>query len=221
MTAMTPDETAAFVLANTFPLVAPLVPELCLRLATEVVPLWQMTEAEFEATGLPPPYWAFAWAGGQALARYLLDHPAAVSGKRVLDFGAGSGLGGIAAAKAGAASVLATDIDPLARAAIGFNAAANSVRIEITGEDVIGRSGLGEIILVGDMCYEQPLAGRIEAWLRAEVRAGRIVLLGDPGRTYFPKTGFEKLASYAVKTTRDLEDTDVRNTGVYRLLADA
>ena len=218
---MTPEEATAFVLANTLPLAAPLVPELTLRLATEVVPLWQMTEAELDATGLPPPYWAFAWAGGQVLARYLLDHPAAVAGKTVLDFGAGSGLGGIAAAKAGARAVLATDIDALARAAITLNAEGNGVSIAVTGEDVIGQAGLGQILLIGDMCYEQPLAGRIEAWLRAEVRGGRTVLLGDPGRTYFPKTGVEKLASYAVKTTRDLEDADIRNTGVYRLLPDA
>jgi predicted nicotinamide N-methyase len=217
---MTPQDATAFVLANTLPLMAPLVPELILRLATEVVPLWQMTEADLALTGLPPPYWAFAWAGGQALARYTLDHPETVAGKRVLDFGAGSGLGAVAAAKAGAARVLASDIDLLARAAIALNADANGVRVEVTAEDVIGRQAPGEVILIGDMCYEQPLAGRIEAWLRQEVRAGRTVLLGDPGRTYFPKTGHEKLASYQVKTTRDLEDTDVRNTGVYRLLAD-
>jgi predicted nicotinamide N-methyase len=217
---MNPAETRAFVLANTQAITAPLVPELSLRLASEVVPLWQMTEAELEATGLPPPYWAFAWAGGQALARYILDHPQTVRGQSVLDFGAGSGLGAIAAAKAGAASVLAAEIDALARAAIALNADANGARVTITGEDVVGRSGLAQILLIGDMCYEQPLAGRIEAWLRAEAKAGRTILLGDPGRSYFPKSGVEKLASYAVKTTRDLEDTDIRNTGVYRLLED-
>jgi predicted nicotinamide N-methyase len=197
---------------------APLVPEITLHLASEVVPLWQMTEAELEATGLPPPYWAFAWAGGQALARFLLDHPDIIAGKSVLDFGAGSGLGAIAAAKACAASVLAADIDALARAAIALNAEANGVSVVITGEDLIGQSYAAEVLLIGDMCYEQPLSRRIEAWLRAEAGAGRSVILGDPGRTYFPKSGLEKLAGYAVKTSRDLEDADVRNTGVYRLL---
>jgi predicted nicotinamide N-methyase len=199
---------------------APLVPELTLHLATEVVPLWQMTEAELEATGLPPPYWAFAWAGGQALARYILDNPAVVAGRSVLDFGSGSGLGAVAAAKAGAAKILAADIDALARAAIALNAEANGVALDITAENLIGRNAVAEVLLIGDMCYEQPLAGRIETWLRAEARAGRTVLLGDPGRTYFPKSGLDKLAAYAVKTTRDLEDADVRNTGVYRLLPD-
>lgn len=215
---MSPEDAAAFVRTNAKPMTPPLVPEITLHLASEVVPLWQMTEAELEATGLPPPYWAFAWAGGQALARFLLDHPEIVAGKSVLDFGAGSGLGAIAAAKAGATSVLAADIDALAQAAITLNAEANGVSVTVTGEDLIGQSGVAEMLLIGDMCYEQPLSRRIEAWLRAETGAGRTVILGDPGRSYFPKSGLEKLAGYAVKTSRDLEDADVRNTGVYRLL---
>lgn len=216
---MTPADAARFVSENTTLLTAPLVPEITLHLASEVLPLWQMTEAELDATGLPPPYWAFAWAGGQALARYVLDNPDIVRGKTVLDFGSGSGLVAIAAAKAGASAVLASDIDALARAVIALNARSNGVSMTLTGEDLIGRTKAADVLLIGDMCYEQPLAGRIEAWLRAEVKAGQRVYLGDPGRTYFPKLGLKKLAAYAVTTSRDLEDQDVRNTGVYRLLA--
>lgn len=214
-------DPSAFVHANTQRLAAPLVPEIALHLASEVLPLWQMTESELEATGLPPPYWAFAWAGGQALARYVLDTPGLVANKRVLDFGAGSGLGAIAAAKAGARHVMATDIDAFACAAIALNAEANGVAIEILQRDVIGEMNLADMILVGDMCYEQPLAGRIEAWLRAAAKAGTPVLIGDPGRSYFPKTGLEKLAQFSVATSRDLEDRDVRETGVWRMLPDA
>lgn len=210
-------DARAFVLANTEALSAPLVAEITLRLASEVVPLWQMTEAELEATGLPPPYWAFAWAGGQALARFVLDTRALVRGKSVLDFGAGSGLVAIAAAKAGASSVVAADIDALACAAIALNAEANGVQVSVIAEDVIGRLDLAPVILVGDMCYEQPLAERIEDWLFAAARRGSLVLLGDPGRTYLPKAGLTRLAHYAVTTTRELEDADVRNTAVYRI----
>ena len=207
-----------FVEANTQRLHAPLVPEIALHLASEVLPLWQMTEAELEASGLPPPYWAFAWAGGQALARYILDNSEIVAGKRVLDFGSGSGIVAIAAAKSGATQVTAAEIDDFACAAIALNAAANDVAVNIVTRDVIGETSHGEVILVGDMCYEQPLAGRIEAWLRALAKDGALVLLGDPGRSYFPKSGLEKLARYSVATSRDLEDRDVRETGVYRLL---
>ena len=206
-----------FVLRNTEALHMTLVPEITLRLASEVVPLWQMTEAELEATGLPPPYWAFAWAGGQALARHVLDHPDLVRGQRVLDFGAGSGLVGVAAALAGAASVIAADIDPLAVAAIALNAEANDVAIEVVSDDVIGRSGLADVLLIGDMCYERPLAKRIEDWMFAEARKGVPVLLGDPGRTYLPKQDLVRIAQYAVKTTRELEDTEIRNTSVWRV----
>jgi len=212
---MTPP--AAFIRANTALIAPPLVPEIRLHLAVEVVPLWRKTEEELEAQGVPPPYWAFAWAGGQALARYVLDHPEAVRGKRVLDFGSGSGLVAIAAAKAGAAHVLAADIDKFAAAAIALNAEANDARIDITQEEVIGREGDWETILLGDMCYERPLAERLLAWLSERARAGALVLLGDPGRTYFPKSGVEKLATYRVQTTRELEDREIRETSVYRL----
>jgi predicted nicotinamide N-methyase len=204
----------AFVRANSVLTAPPLVPEIRLHLANEVVPLWYKTEAELGREGVPPPYWAFAWAGGQALARYILDH--GVTGA-VLDFGSGSGLVAIAAAKAGATSVLAADIDSFSAAAIRQNALDNAVAVDVTTDDVIGRDTAWGTILIGDMCYERPLAERLTAWLRERVRAGATVLIGDPGRTYFPKTGVEKLATYTVPTSRDLEDRDMRETSVYRL----
>lgn len=212
-------DPAAFIRGNTALHEPPLIPEIRLHLATEIVPIWQMTEEELEKSGLPPPFWAFAWAGGQALSRYILDNPAVVSGKSVLDFGSGSGLIGIAAAKSGGKPVLCADIDVFAVAAITLNAASNNVDIQATAKDLVGVENRGwDVILVGDMCYERPLAERIEAWLRRLAGEGVEVLIGDPGRTYLPKSGLEKLVSYAVKTTRELEDTDVRNTSVWRVL---
>lgn len=203
-----------FIRTNTTLIAPPLVAEVRLHLASEVVPLWRKTEEELEAEGVPPPYWAFAWAGGQALSRYVLDNPDAVRGLNVLDFGAGSGLVAIAAMKAGARAVLAADIDRFAAAAIALNAAANDAVVHVTTEDVIGREGW-DVILVGDMCYERPLAERIMAWLwQTKAR----VLMGDPGRSYFPKSGVEKLATYRVQTTRELEDREIRETSVYGLV---
>ena len=210
---MTPEQ---FIIANAALTAPPLVPEIKLYLATEVVPLWHATEEELEKIGVPPPYWAFAWAGGQALARYVLDNRELVRGKRVLDIGAGSGLAGLAAAKSGATHVLAADIDAHAIAAIRLNAAANECDIAVTQDDVIGRPGDWDLILVGDLFYERPLAERLLAWLQL---LSIPVLLGDPGRNYFPKDGVEKLASYSVQTTRDLEDREIRETGVYRLVS--
>jgi predicted nicotinamide N-methyase len=220
---MTPEDFIRINAALTAP---PLVPEIKLHLATEVVPLWHATEEELARIGMPPPYWAFAWAGGQALARYVLDHPEMVHGKRVLDIGAGSGLVGLAAVRAGAASVLAADIDAFACAAIRLNAAVNDCDIAVTQEDLIGAPGTWDVILVGDLFYERPLAERLLAWLKPLGESlgksfgkslGTTVLLGDPGRNYFPKGGVENLARYAVPTTRDLEDREIRETGVYRL----
>ena len=212
-------DPAGFIRRNTALHEPPLVPEVKLHLATEIVPIWQMTEEELEKSGLPPPFWAFAWAGGQALARYILDNPEVSSGRNVLDFGAGSGLIGIAAAKAGAKSVVSADIDEFAVEAIALNAKTNGVQIEATAENLVGVENRGwDVVLVGDMCYERPLAERIEAWLRRLAGEGVTVLIGDPGRTYLPKTGLEKIVSYAVMTTRELEDTDVRNTSVWRVL---
>lgn len=204
-----------FIRTNTALIPPPLVPEIALHLATEVVPLWRATEDELEKIGVPPPYWAFAWAGGQALARYVLDHPALVAGKQVLDIGSGSGLVGLAAAKAGAAQVLAADIDAFACAAIALNAAANDLNLTVTPDDMIGRPGKWDIVLVGDLFYERPLAEKLLDWLRTQNFAA---LLGDPGRSYFPKSGVEKLATYNVQTTRDLEDREIRETSVYRLV---
>jgi predicted nicotinamide N-methyase len=203
-----------FIRDNSQLLAPPLVPEIRLHLASEVIPLWRKTEEELAKIGVPPPYWAFAWAGGQALARYVLDHPDIVLGKRVLDFGAGSGLVALAAAKAGAAHVIAADIDPFAIAAIARNATVNGVAIETVADDVIGGTELFDLILVGDMCYERPLAERLMLWLKSSTAQ---VLLGDPGRSYFPKTGLTQLASYSVPTTRELEDREIRETGVWRL----
>jgi predicted nicotinamide N-methyase len=202
-----------FIRANAELMSPPLVPEIRLHLATEIVPLWKKTEEELAEMGVPPPYWAFAWAGGQALARYVLDHPALVAGNRVLDFGAGSGLVALAAAKAGA-HVLAADIDKFSIAAIRANADANGLDVETTSDDVIGSGAPYDVILVGDMCYERPLAERLMDWLKSR---HALILLGDPGRSYFPKTGLARLAQYNVQTTRELEDREIRETGVWRL----
>ena len=212
-------DPAAFIRANTRVEAPALVPEISLHLASELVPLWQASEAELERMNVPPPYWAFAWAGGQALSRYLLDNPALVRGKTVLDFGAGSGLQGLAAARAGASRVLALDIDPFACAAIGLNATVNHLAVEVSTEDLIGDAcERFEVILAGDVCYERPMAGRVEVWLKALSAAGKLVLMGDPGRTYLPRDGLERVTGYAVKTTREIEDTDLRNAVVWRVL---
>ena len=208
---MTPED---FIRANASLIAPPLVPEIRLYLASEVVPLWRATEEELVRIGLPPPYWAFAWAGGQALARYVLDHPEIVQGKRVLDIGSGSGLVAIAAEKAGAAQIAAADIDAFACAAIRLNAAANNSDIAVTQNDLIGTDDGWDVILVGDLFYERPLAERLLAWLKPLARPA---LLGDPGRNYFPHSHVQKLASYAVQTPRDLEDREIRETGVYGL----
>lgn len=206
-----------FIRANTALVSPPLVPEIKLHLATEVVPLWQLTEEELAAQGIPPPYWAFAWAGGQALSRYVLDHPQIVRGKSVLDFGSGSGLVAIAAAKAGAERVMAADIDDFAQATIKLNAATNAAIVSTTTADLIDSDGNWRVILVGDMCYERPLAERLLLWLSDRARHGARVLLGDPGRSYFPKDGVQKLETYRVQTMRDLEDREIRETSVYEL----
>ena len=212
-------DPAQFIRGNTELIAPPLVPEIRLHLATEVVPLWHKTEEELEAEGIPPPYWAFAWAGGQALARYILDNPDDVGGRALLDFGSGSGLVAIAAARAGATSVQAADIDAFAAAAIALNADTNCVAINVTSDDVIGCDSPWDVILCGDMCYERPLAERLLAWLQARAQSGTRVLLGDPGRSYFPKSGVHKLATYRVQTTRELEDREIRETSVYRLVS--
>lgn len=209
----------AFILANTRLQPVPHAPEISLWLADEVTPIWRLTEEELGQMGLPPPFWAFAWAGGQGLARWLLDNPAEVAGKRVLDLAAGSGLVGIAAMQAGAASVLCADIDPFCGAAVALNAAANGVSLDFTDADLLDAPPPDvDVICAGDVFYEQPMAGRVLAWLSAAAGRGVRVLVGDPLRTYFPKQGFERLAEYAVPTTRELEDDAVKRTRVWTLV---
>ncbi|HEX6979140.1 MAG TPA: 50S ribosomal protein L11 methyltransferase [Alphaproteobacteria bacterium] len=216
-------DAEAFVRAQTAIAAPPLVPELRLHLATEVTPLWQATEAVLARTNLPPPYWAFAWPGGQALARYVLDHPDVVRGRAVLDFAAGSGIGAIAAAKAGAARVTATDIDAHAAAAMRLNAAANGVTFAISTDDLTraddADDGVWDVVLAGDVCYERPMAEAVLAWLRRQVGRGAVVLMADPGRAYLPSSGLVEIARYDVPTSPDLEDRPMRTTRVLRLLA--
>jgi predicted nicotinamide N-methyase len=196
----------------------PIVPEISLYLATEITPIWQATEAELAAAEVPPPFWAFAWAGGQALARHVLDHPDLVAGRRVLDFGSGSGLCAIAAAMAGAARVRAVDIDPIACTVIGINAALNDVALDVEAADIIDGPTRADLILVGDMCYEKPLAARLLRWLREAVAEGAVVLLGDPGRNYSPAEGVREIARYLVPTSLELEDRTERSAAVWVLL---
>jgi len=204
---------------------APLVPELRLYLATEITPLWQATEAHLAKTGVEPPFWAFAWAGGQAVARHILDHPEIVRGRTVLDFAAGGGLVGLAAALAGAETVICVEVDPLAISAIALNAALNGLgdTVEARCEDVTqrtaGRDGPGwDVILAGDVCYEKPMALRVLAFLRAQAAAGATVLIGDPGRAYIPVAGLDPVAVFDVPTTLELEDRPIRRTTVHRVL---
>ena len=212
-------DPAAFIAANTRLQPVPHAPELSLWLADEVTPIWRLTEEELGQMGLPPPFWAFAWAGGQGLARYLLDHPHEVAGRRVLDFAAGSGLVGIAAMRAGAASALCADIDPFCAAAVAANAAANSVSLTFTGEDLLDRPPPDvDVICAGDVCYEKPMTERVLAWLSQAKAAGARVLIGDPGRSYFPReSGLTLLGDYAVPTSRELEDQEIKRTRVWAL----
>ncbi len=194
-----------------------LVPELELYLADEAVPLWHATEVDLARDNLPPPYWAFAWPGGQALARLILDQPDLVQGKRVVDFGAGSGIASLAAAKAGAASVLAADIDAYAAAVIQLNAGANGLTLEVTTADISQSPFVGDVLLIGDMCYERGLAAAVLGWARPAARAS-LVLLADPGRAYQPTDGLVEVARYTVPTSRDLEDRLERIVTIWRLL---
>jgi predicted nicotinamide N-methyase len=212
---MIPDPVA-FIRAETRLLPVPHAPELSLHVADEATELWQRTEEELGEIGLPPPFWAFAWAGGQALARYILDNPDIVRGRRVLDFASGSGLVAIAAMKASAASVTACDIDPFAIAAIGLNAQANDVTVGAVQQDLVGEDQGWDVVLAGDICYEQDLALRVTDWLFALSCRGATVFIGDPGRTYLPKDRLEKVAAYEVPVTRTLEDADIKKSGVWR-----
>lgn len=208
-----------FIQANTKLLPVPLVPEIRLHLAEESLPIWQKTEEELGAINVPPPYWAFAWAGGQALARHLLDQKSLVAGRQVLDLGAGSGIAAIAAAKAGAAAVLAAEIDIYAIAAIALNAEANGVALSTIAGDLLAETAPAgcEVILVGDLFYERMLAERVLRYIERAQARQLLVLVGDPRRSYFPRDRFEAIAAYEVPVTRELEDAQSKRTTVWRL----
>ncbi|MBK1696779.1 class I SAM-dependent methyltransferase [Rhodovibrio salinarum] len=208
---------AAFVREQTSLESPRLIPEIAIYGANELNPLWHASEEELAENGVPPPYWAFAWAGGQALARYLLDTPEVVRGKRVLDFAAGSGLCAIAALKAGAAAATASDLDPFACAAMQLNATANDVWLDVTDADMIDAPGNWDVVLAGDVFYEREMAQRVAPWLKRLARGGAAVLVGDPHRHYLPSDGFTRLAHYTVPTTRELEDRELCATSVWRV----
>jgi len=217
----------AFIRANTIPTHPPLVPELTLHLATDAVALWEMTETELESAGLPPPFWAFAWAGGQALARFIIDTPETVGGRRVLDLAAGGGIAGLAALWASAAHVTANEIDAHAAAAIALNAEINGlaagleiIKRDMLDEPVLANDGgpLWDVVLAGDVCYERPMAERMLAWLTRHANAGALVLIGDPGRAYLPTIGLQEVARYPVPTPLELEDREIKDTAVLRVL---
>jgi predicted nicotinamide N-methyase len=210
-------DVSAFIRANTRVAAAPLVPEIRLHLADDAVALWELTEAEMDAMRLPPPYWAFAWAGGQALARHILDHSQLVRGRSVLDVGSGGGLLAIAAMQAGAARAAAVDTDAFAAHAAGMNADLNGVSVEVRIEDPIGAPARAEIILVGDLFYERDLAARLFEWLLGQKADGRTILIGDAGRAYLPRERLARLADYDVPTLRALEDAEVKRAAVWAL----
>ncbi|HET6158852.1 MAG TPA: 50S ribosomal protein L11 methyltransferase [Dongiaceae bacterium] len=218
MTQTSTAEPRAFIQAQTVIAAPPLTPEIKLHLATEITPIWEATEASLAQMNLPPPYWAFAWAGGQALTRFLMDHPDWVKGKHVLDFAAGSGLSAIGAAKAGAALVQAAEIDDYAIAAIALNARINNVAIDLVRKDLVGVEPRWDVVLAGDVCYERPMAERVIAWFRALAGRGVAILMGDPGRAYLPRSGLLELARYHVPTSLELEDRTMRETIVWRLM---
>lgn len=211
-------DPTAFILANTRLQAVPHAPEISLWLADEITPIWRLTEEELGELGLPPPFWAFAWAGGQAVARWLLDTPSEVAGKTVLDFATGSGLVGIAALKAGAASVLGTDIDPFCAAAVALNAEANGVTMGFTDRNLLDAPPPPvDVICAGDVCYEGPMTEQVLGWLDLARANGTRVLIGDPGRTYFPRSGLDFLAEYRVPTTRELEDQEIKRSAVWAM----
>ncbi|PYC64794.1 nicotinamide N-methylase [Streptomyces tateyamensis] len=196
----------------------PFVPEISLYMAEDAIELWETTERERGREGLPPPFWAFAWAGGTGVARYVLDHPELVTGRRVLDLAAGSGLVGIAAALCGAGEVLAAEIDSYAVAAIGINAEANGVAVTGLDADLLDGDGApAEVVLAGDVFYEREMAARFLPFLERAQARGATVVVGDPGRAYLPRHRFTALAEYQVPVVADLEDASVKRTTVWRL----
>ena len=216
MTRLTPKNAQKFILDNTALTAPPHVPEVLLHLADEAHDLWLRTEEQLAEIGLPPPFWAFAWAGGQGLARYVLDHPATVRGKSVLDFASGSGMVAIAALKAGARQVIAADIDPFCEAVTTLNLQANGVKAEFLDVDCIDTDDGWDVVLAGDVFYDKPLADRLMPWFTTLKARGADILVGDPGRAYLPKKGLQSLAVYQVPVMRVLEDAEVKRTTVWR-----
>ncbi len=212
---MTPNATS-FIKANTVLIASPMVPEIPLWQATEITPIWQATEQWMDENNIAPPFWAFAWPGSVAIARHILDNPSLVAGRRVLDFAAGCGLAAIACAKAGALTVEAAEIDPLAIVSINLNAAANGVDIEASSGDIVGSACRWDLILCGDVCYEAPMTGHIMPWLR-RMAAMAEVWIADPSRNYLPPTGLTPFADYTVPTSLELEDRPERKVVLYRL----
>jgi predicted nicotinamide N-methyase len=207
-----------FILANTEIMAPPHVPEIRLHLASEVHDLWLKTEEDLAEIGLPPPFWAFAWAGGQGLARHILDHPDLVAGKRVVDFATGSGLVAIAAAKAGAAHVLAVDIDRFVETALRLNARENAVEIDFSAVNIIGQVLDVDVLLAGDVFYDKSFAELLVPWFADLTARGASVIVGDPGRAYCPQNRMQSLGTYQVPVTRVLEDSEVKKTTVWRFL---
>jgi len=215
-----PSSLRAFVLRHTRLRPVPGLEAIRLHLSDEALPLWHAVQLEIGDPDAPLPYWAFAWAGGLALGRYLLDHPETVAGRRVLDLGSGSGLCAIAAMRAGAATATAVDIDPFSIAAIDRNARANGVRLTIVRRDLLDEPPPDvDVVLAADCWYDAGLAGRVMPWLRRVRDAGIDVLVGDPGRRYLPAGELVELAAYAVRTTTELEDLALKDARVYALTA--
>ena len=231
-------QAADFIRAHTRLITPPLVPEIQLHLAAEAIGLWEETERQAGRTGLPPPFWAFPWAGGQALARFLLDHPERAAGRVVLDMASGSGLVAIAAAMAGAIEVMASDTDPVAVAAIALNAEVNDVTLTIRSGDLLGDGPLGDgplgdmplgdmppqppgsragpdLVVVGDAFYQRELARQVLGFLDGAVAGGARVLVGDPGRAYLPRARLRAIAVYDVPVMADLEDAEIKRTTVW------
>ncbi|MEV0396709.1 class I SAM-dependent methyltransferase [Polymorphospora rubra] len=211
------DNPAAFVRAYARLAPVPFVPEISLHQADEPIGLWELTEGEFRSEQ-PPPFWAFAWAGGQALARYVLDRPEVVAGRRVLDLASGSGLVAVAAARSGAAHVRSVDVDPFAGAAATLNAAANGVTVVAETADLLGGdAGDAEVVLVGDAFYSQAMADRMFGFLRRAVKVGARVLVGDPDRAFLPRRLLRPLAAYDVPVPPALETVRVKHTTIWEL----
>ncbi len=213
---MTPDARREFIVANTVAAAVPFVPEIVLRTGGDSMPLWEAAALADLRPAVPPPYWAWAWAGGQALARFILDDPSIVRGRSVADIGAGGGIVAIAAALAGARSVVAIDIEAFAVEAARVNARANGVTLDVVEMDPMGSDDGWDVVLAGDLWYEDAVAARLGPWLRSLAARGATVLTGDLGRAYLPTHGLSVLATYDVPTEPDLEDAASKTVRVLR-----